>query len=445
MDSKGSKISIPDGPPKEWGPPNKEAAKDDLWRKACVEALLQHGKAAMTIEFHTIPLYLYAAYSIIRDNGGSGTKARYAILGIVEQEMLHLSLCGNIVRALGGFQPLYDEEFVPKYDDETKLLYDEISLDLEPAEKSLLDTFIKIESPYEAPHKDLKPEVDISDEALGFAKFTTVVGKKYKSIGDFYKVFEQGLKIIYGWYPDILSNNPDVQFSSEDFFGDNMTVVKDLETALKAMTTIVDQGEGSVGNPDSHYHVFLDLYKKRDTWDCYPVGKNPTTESFKDNDYVYRLSLAFDAAYCYLLRTIDMCWENPKDAKGNTRQLTYEDKIRRQYLMRNIHAIMMDLLTPIADILVQQPFNDTQNASPCFDFYHLPQDSKVSQEQGLFDGITEELKKAMETSGGRAGGHKSKLEAILYSASQLPPNPPPSTTTRSGRVADETTHPSTKI
>ncbi len=163
MDSKGSKISIPDGPPKEWGPPNKEAAKDDLWRKACVEALLQHGKAAMTIEFHTIPLYLYAAYSIIRDNGGSGTKARYAILGklfalstytrsnlilcfsgIVEQEMLHLSLCGNIVRALGGFQPLYDEEFVPKYDDETKLLYDEISLDLEPAEKSLLDTFIKV-------------------------------------------------------------------------------------------------------------------------------------------------------------------------------------------------------------------------------------------------------------------------------------------------------------
>ncbi len=60
--------------------------------------------------------------------------------------MLHLSLslCGNIVRALGGFQPLYNEDSVPKYDDDTKLLYDEISLNLEPAEQFLLNTFIKV-------------------------------------------------------------------------------------------------------------------------------------------------------------------------------------------------------------------------------------------------------------------------------------------------------------
>ena len=44
--------------------------------------LVQHAKAAMLIEFNTIPLYLYAVYSIMRDNGGPGTKARYSILSM---------------------------------------------------------------------------------------------------------------------------------------------------------------------------------------------------------------------------------------------------------------------------------------------------------------------------------------------------------------------------
>ncbi len=58
-------LNLPKGPPAQWTGTH----------------LLEHGKAAMTIEFATIPLYLYAAYSIIPDNGESGTKARSALLG----------------------------------------------------------------------------------------------------------------------------------------------------------------------------------------------------------------------------------------------------------------------------------------------------------------------------------------------------------------------------
>ena len=48
------------------------------------------------------------------------------------------------MRALGGSQKLYSKDFVPAFDEGTLLLYDEINLNLEPAEKPLLETFIKV-------------------------------------------------------------------------------------------------------------------------------------------------------------------------------------------------------------------------------------------------------------------------------------------------------------
>lgn len=58
--------------------------------------------------------------------------------------MLHLSLAGNILRALNGSQKLYDKDFVPVYDKNTYLLFDEIKLRLSPLKKPLIETFIKV-------------------------------------------------------------------------------------------------------------------------------------------------------------------------------------------------------------------------------------------------------------------------------------------------------------
>ena len=64
--------------------------------------------------------------------------------GVVEQEMLHLSLAGDILRALDGCNLVYDESFMPKYTDKSCILYDQVVLSLEPAKKSLLETFVKV-------------------------------------------------------------------------------------------------------------------------------------------------------------------------------------------------------------------------------------------------------------------------------------------------------------
>ena len=86
-----------------------------------------------------------------------------------------------------------------------------------------------------------------------------------------------------------------MQFGPDDFFGDAMVIIRDNDTAQKAMTTIVDQGEGAVGVNDAHYNVFLDLFEKRDTWDTFPVPTNPKTEDYNPQagkggtEYLYRV------------------------------------------------------------------------------------------------------------------------------------------------------------
>ena len=90
-----------------------------------------------------------------------------------------------------------------------------------------------------------------------------------------------------GSYVDFI--NKDLQYTSQEFFGDLMTQVVDDKTAHDAIKTIIDQGEGSVGVEDAHYQMFLELYQKRTDWGCYPVPSSPHAEDFKKTPFVYQV------------------------------------------------------------------------------------------------------------------------------------------------------------
>ena len=75
-------------------------------------------------------------------------------------------------------------------------------------------------------------------------------------------------------------------------------VVKDLDSAIKAIDTIVIQGEGSPGpydDPDKleedHYDIFLGLKDGDATWETYPVTENPVTSNYWSIDKrIYHVS-----------------------------------------------------------------------------------------------------------------------------------------------------------
>src|SRR3954467_11962590 len=62
-----------------------------------LEQLQGHLQAAVDLEFWTIPYYMAAAYSI-KDQGET---AFQLILSVVNQEMLHVQLAGNIAKTYG--------------------------------------------------------------------------------------------------------------------------------------------------------------------------------------------------------------------------------------------------------------------------------------------------------------------------------------------------------
>lgn len=56
--------------------------------------------------------------------------------------MLHLSLAGNILRAVDGSQALYDKAFIPTYP--STILYEPIDMKLRAAVKENLESFLKV-------------------------------------------------------------------------------------------------------------------------------------------------------------------------------------------------------------------------------------------------------------------------------------------------------------
>jgi len=113
-----------------------------------------------------------------------------------------------------------------------------------------------------------------------------------------------GIKIINQTYKDqkkplFLESSFTKQFQTADgsWYDDEMTVIRDIDDAVESMTIIIEQGEGSTGEPvkntiKSHYEVFKDLCESLDhPLLCYDVPSNPKTSDYvSEKPYKVRIS-----------------------------------------------------------------------------------------------------------------------------------------------------------
>lgn len=132
-----------------------------------LESLREHLQAAMAVELSTIPLYLFSMYSVktpkkfVNDpryydlivaaiRGESVLVHLFRILtvvsGVVAEEMLHLSLAGNILRAIGGTPKVYD--IVPKYPAPMLGHSPKLELNLRGLNAKQLETFLAVRAVY---------------------------------------------------------------------------------------------------------------------------------------------------------------------------------------------------------------------------------------------------------------------------------------------------------
>ncbi|MGQ0617258.1 MAG: ferritin-like domain-containing protein [Acidimicrobiia bacterium] len=327
-----------------------------------IESLRDHLYQAAQVELSTIPLYLYAGYSIRAQSYSQwspGQSAFRAIRAVVIEEMLHLSLARNLLVAVGGGDRIafYDKAFVPTYPTPMLHRVPPLELRLSACSPALMhDVFMPLERPMTA---DGPPQPD-----------------QYNTLGQFYEAIRLGFETLAG--PDLFANpQTDLQFAAGYYNqdgGGQPVVVSDLVTALEAIDTIVVQGEGTspgrlqvpldpaapqLGlDEQSHYARFKAIAEGIDGIGAvWPVPDNPKATQYPAP--VADLARLFNAGYCYLLAMVDALYATPADE----RHASARWQLERSYL-----TAMQGVLFPIADLLVRQAVPGG-HAAPTFEFF----------------------------------------------------------------------------
>ena len=279
-------------------------------------AVLHALQQAIELEHSTIPLYLYALYSLDENSNGEIVDI---IQSVVVEEMLHMTLACNISNALGGHPVIDKKHFIPAYPGSLPGgVEGGLVVQLAPFSYGQLDTFLTIEEP-ETP-------LEFPLGALGADLAPSATDGV--TIGQFYTQILNQINAL-----------PDSAFVSppRNQIGPNMMrgaiIVHDKATAAAAINTIIEQGEGTTTSPDDgtpgefgHYYRFMEIKMGRrliqvpgsnpasyayagpviklDPNGVYPVATNPSLAGYATNPAAYNACATFNYTYTNLLKSL---------------------------------------------------------------------------------------------------------------------------------------------
>ncbi|MES2944403.1 MAG: ferritin-like protein [Pseudomonadota bacterium] len=288
--------------------------------------LYTHLQTAIEIELSTIPVYLYTYYSIRRQpqttdslpNGQAlatfANKAGGLLMSVAVEEMLHMSLSSNILRALGGEPKLYCKSPGPY---PTNLPHHKagFAVGLEPFSAAQLKQFEIIE----LPEQDGAPPEENNWKTIGqfYSYIETLI---QQTTDEDYGQVEHQLAARKGYYSP---NNVDTIYprdayyikqpedpfdpakrgASQAQYPDNknsglLMRVRNRQDALKAIHTVMLQGEGYDTDPehkyddkprdeDTHWFKYRELLKEIKAFSAsdlalitYAFPSNPTRASY---------------------------------------------------------------------------------------------------------------------------------------------------------------------
>jgi hypothetical protein len=243
-----------------------------------VLTLREHLQTALAIEHATIPPYFTAWLSI---HEGANRDASQIVRSVMLEEMLHLTLVANLMNAVGGCPRLTQPDFVPRYPHSLPHSGDHFRVSIEKLSPAAIETFLRIELPERV---DAPPQPD-----------------RYRTIGQFYASIADGLTFLCNEMGEsaVFCGDPHKQIDEGQFYGSgHLLVVRDLESALRAISEIKEQGEGighgvfdeddvilgdSGGQEPAHYFRFNEIkvgrrYAPGDTPRSGPRGPVVTTD-----------------------------------------------------------------------------------------------------------------------------------------------------------------------
>jgi CDGSH-type Zn-finger protein/uncharacterized Fe-S cluster protein YjdI len=327
---------------------------------------------AAEIEHGLMCCYLFAAFSLRRgsadglgeDEAAAVERWRRAIVDVAVEEMLHLAIVSNLLSAIGSAPHFQRPNFpvAPGYHPAG------VVVSLAPFDRATLDHFIYLERP---------EGVDVPDGA-GFdppPKYERAIradhlvpsSQDYATVGHLYRGIRSGIAHLADSLGEkrlfIGAASAQVDPSVAPLPG--LIAVSDVASALGAVDTIVEQGEGSPTNPErSHFRRFVSV---RDEYDALvarrpgfnpslpvahsPVMRKPPDPRSKvhvDHPRSARVMDVGNAIYAFALRCLGRAFGEAEDSAG----------ARRRLLDASIEA--MRLLSPVAELLAHMPASESR-------------------------------------------------------------------------------------
>lgn len=336
------------------------------------ESLQEHLQWAVQIELSTIPTYLYAMYSIEDRNSDPYRLIR----SVVVEEMLHAALAANIAVAVGGQPRFYDEAVIPSYP--MNLPHHEPPLRMN-LERCTPDFVERVCLPIE--HPEAADSVPQDDDYETIGQFYLAVERAIERLDEGGALFEdprvERQMMRPGYYAP-------VEYDDEESGG--LHPVDDVDSACRAIETVVHQGEGLRDEhwADPAHHEMTHYYKFKKIADgTYPLGEvrpvleNPTTNDFSPE--LQPVSELFNAAYNYMFVLMDEVYATT-------------DREVKDGLVNDLYTVMSGVLSPLARYLTSRPATDggEERAGPAFEFYRFEDaSSAVAQLRDLTTTVAE--------------------------------------------------------
>jgi hypothetical protein len=308
------------------------------------EDLHQLLQRAIELEHATIPPYTTALLSL---KPGTNQEIRDIIHSVTIDEMLHMAIAANVLNAIGGRPRIDDPDFVPTYPGHLPMGIGEgLVVGLEGFSRDLVkNVFMEIEEP-EDPIEF--PVLRALDAGLPEPTFATI-GQFYRAVID--KIANLGDSVITG--------DAARQVVSETWFGDRLFPIRSAAAACRALTLIIEEGEGtpvSPVDPDgdlAHYYRFAEIFHGRrlikdesaaqgysysgpsitiDTEGVYTLVANQKAEDLDPDTDARRHANQFGFTYTKLLKALQRTFDSEPDQLGAALGLMFELKLTGQVL-----------------------------------------------------------------------------------------------------------------
>lgn len=236
------------------------------------ELLFLLGEASQ-LEHMLMCEYLFAVFSLKRDvSEGITTEQLEAIKRwdrviseVAAQEMLHLTLASNMLSAIGSSAHFNR----PNFPQQSKYFPAGVKVALLPFGKDALLHFLYLERPEGLEREDaaILESRSVEEEPHSVITSQNLVPEpeEFATVGHLYRGIERGFQQLVEKQGEqhIFIGPPKAQATQQYFSWPELIPVTNLASAIQAIETIVEEGEGARGDwQQAHYGKFLQVYNE---------------------------------------------------------------------------------------------------------------------------------------------------------------------------------------